>query len=43
MTNQQLAERLQPIFEHFHKNPEISWNEVETTAYLVRFFCASRV
>lgn len=37
MTNQQLAERLQPIFEHLHKNPEISWNEAETTAYLVDF------
>ncbi|MFD1415731.1 amidohydrolase [Oceanobacillus jeddahense] len=37
LTNQQLAEQLQPIFEHLHKNPEISWNEVETTAYLVDF------
>ncbi|GGP11114.1 amidohydrolase [Oceanobacillus neutriphilus] len=37
MTNQKLAERLQPIFKHLHDNPEISWNEVETTAYLVHF------
>lgn len=37
MTNQQLAERLQPIFEYLHKNPEISWNETETTAYIVHF------
>ncbi|MEC5423843.1 amidohydrolase [Virgibacillus sp. C22-A2] len=36
MTEQQLAERLQPIFEHLHQNPEESWNEVETTAYLVK-------
>lgn len=37
MIKQQLAERLQAIFEHLHKHPEISWNEVETTAYLVDF------
>jgi len=37
MTEQQLAERLQPIFEHLHQNPEESWNEVETTAYIVKF------
>ncbi|MGX8792674.1 amidohydrolase [Oceanobacillus sp. M60] len=37
LIKQQLAERLQQIFEHLHKHPEISWNEVETTAYLVDF------
>lgn len=37
MIEQQLAERLQPIYEHLHRNPEVSWNEVETTAYLVKF------
>ncbi|MFC4024230.1 amidohydrolase [Oceanobacillus longus] len=36
LTEQQLAERLQPIFEHLHQNPEESWKEVETTAYLVK-------
>ncbi|MFJ5762315.1 amidohydrolase [Neobacillus sp. NPDC093182] len=34
MNDQQLTERLQPIFEHLHKNPEVSWSEVETTAYI---------
>jgi amidohydrolase len=34
MTDQQLAERLQSIFEHLHENPEVSWSEVETTAYI---------
>jgi len=37
VTEQQLAERLQPIFQYLHKNPEESWNEVNTTAYIVRF------
>lgn len=37
MTEQELAERLNPIFEHLHHNPEISWEEKETTAYLVDF------
>jgi amidohydrolase len=34
MTDQHLAERLQSIFEHLHENPEVSWSEVETTAYI---------
>ncbi|AJH77036.1 amidohydrolase family protein [Heyndrickxia coagulans DSM 1 = ATCC 7050] len=34
---QKLAERLQPIFNHLHENPEISWNEVETTKYIKSF------
>jgi amidohydrolase len=34
MTDQQLAERLHSIFEHLHENPEVSWSEVETTAYI---------
>jgi amidohydrolase len=34
MTDQQLAERLQSIFEYLHENPEVSWSEVETTAYI---------
>lgn len=37
MTEQQLAARLQPIFQHLHENPEISWEEVETTNYLMNF------
>lgn len=34
MSNQQLAERLQSLFDYFHNNPETSWNEVKTTAYI---------
>lgn len=37
MLVQKLAERLQPIFNHLHENPEISWNEVETTKYIKSF------
>jgi len=29
--------RLQAIFEYLHTNPEISWEEVNTTKYLVHF------
>lgn len=35
MTEQQLTDRLKPIFEYLHANPEISWEEVKTTEYLV--------
>ncbi|MFF5995219.1 amidohydrolase [Lysinibacillus sp. KU-BSD001] len=35
MTEQQLAERMQNVFAHLHANPEISWQEVNTTAYIV--------
>lgn len=34
LTEEHLAERLQPIFEHLHRYPEVSWSEVETTAYI---------
>lgn len=34
MTDQQLAERLQSIFEYLHEIPEVSWSEVGTTAYI---------
>ena len=37
MTEQELAERLKPIFEHLHHHPEISWEEKETTGYLADF------
>lgn len=37
MTEQQLAERLKPVFEHLHHHPEISWEEKETTGYLADF------
>lgn len=37
MTEQQLTERLRAIFEHLHDNPEVSWEEVETTKYLMNF------
>ncbi|TGU70394.1 amidohydrolase, partial [Mesorhizobium sp. M00.F.Ca.ET.186.01.1.1] len=34
-------EQLQPaifsLYEHLHQHPEISWQEVETTAYIARF------
>src|SRR5699024_8749341 len=31
-----IEEQLQSIFEYLHTNPEISWEEKETTAYLVQ-------
>lgn len=34
MTEQQLTERMQEVFAHLHANPEISWKETNTTAYL---------
>ncbi|WP_066072409.1 amidohydrolase [Neobacillus soli] len=37
MQEQQLAERLQTIFDQLHRNPEVSWGEVETTAYVADF------
>jgi amidohydrolase len=33
----ELKPTLQSIFNHLHEHPEISWNEVETTVYLVEF------
>ncbi|WP_419865882.1 amidohydrolase [Ureibacillus xyleni] len=35
MTEQQLTERMQKVFAHLHANPEISWEETNTTAYLI--------
>lgn len=32
-----LAEKLGTIYEHLHCYPEVSWKEVETTSYLVKF------
>ena len=29
-----MEQRLQKIFEHLHRHPEVSWQEVNTTAYL---------
>lgn len=37
MIRDQLDEKLIPILTHLHENPEVSWKEVETTAYLVNF------
>lgn len=37
MAEHHFAARLQAIFEHLHANPEVSWEEVETTKYLVHF------
>src|SRR5690625_1890947 len=37
MPKQELKERLDEIFEHLHANPEVSWEEVETTKYLMDF------
>lgn len=34
MTEHELTERLQKVFEHLHTNPEISWKEIKTTDYL---------
>lgn len=34
---ERLKPKLQEIFEHLHKHPEISWQEVETTNYIVKF------
>ncbi|PUB16683.1 amidohydrolase [Paenisporosarcina sp. OV554] len=30
--NQQIEQQIQQWFSHFHANPEISWNEIKTTA-----------
>ncbi|KGR91588.1 amidohydrolase [Ureibacillus massiliensis 4400831 = CIP 108448 = CCUG 49529] len=37
MEEQQLAERMEKVFAHLHANPEISWKEINTTAYLAKF------
>ncbi len=34
----ELQERLTEIFQHLHENPEVSWKEYETTAYITNFF-----
>lgn len=34
MTTQAFSDRLQDIFTHLHKHPELSWEEYETTAYI---------
>lgn len=36
MTNKDLEEQLEKVFEHLHSHPEPSWAEVDTTAYLSR-------
>lgn len=33
----ELQERLTEIFQHLHENPEVSWKEYETTAYITNF------
>lgn len=37
VTSNILKERLMNVFEHLHQNPEISWEERETTKYLKEF------
>lgn len=37
MTEEEITERLKPIFTYLHEHPEVSWNEIETTKYLVDF------
>ncbi|RUL50475.1 M20 peptidase aminoacylase family protein [Lysinibacillus antri] len=37
MAEQQLTERMQQVFTYLHTNPEISWEEINTTAYLENF------
>jgi amidohydrolase len=34
---QEIQPKIKTVFEHLHKNPEISWKEVETTRYLKAF------
>lgn len=37
MIGEQFSEELELVFNHLHENPEVSWKEVETTAYLENF------
>ncbi|WP_342558665.1 amidohydrolase [Metasolibacillus sp. FSL K6-0083] len=37
MTVQTITEQMEKVFIHLHANPEISWQEVETTAYIAQF------
>lgn len=37
MKERAVESRMQEIFNHLHTNPEISWQEEQTTNYLVRF------
>ena len=37
MKEQQLAQRLDEVFNHLHKHAEISWQEVNTTAYIAQY------
>src|SRR5699024_10722785 len=32
-----LKEKMMTIFNHLHENPEVSWREEQTTAYLYNF------
>ena len=35
--NIRTTKRLTEIFQHLHENPEVSWKEYETTAYITDF------
>lgn len=37
MEKQQLAQRLDDVFNHLHTHAEISWQEVNTTAYIAQY------
>lgn len=37
MEKQQLAQRLDDVFKHLHTHAEISWQEVNTTAYIAQY------
>ncbi|PEE40502.1 M20 peptidase aminoacylase family protein [Bacillus pseudomycoides] len=37
MKTVELQERLTEIFQHLHENPEVSWKEYNTTAYITKF------
>lgn len=37
MKTVELQDRLNEIFQHLHENPEISWKEYNTTAYITKF------
>lgn len=38
-----LQDRLSEIFQHLHENPEVSWKEYNTTAYITKFLEAEGI
>lgn len=37
MKTVELQDRLNEIFQYLHENPEVSWKEYNTTAYITKF------